>query len=248
MGTAAIDINLGCSGYVYGLAVAYSMVANSEVRKLLLLNGESITRSVSQRDKTTGLLFGDSGTATLLEKTANAGSSVFSLFSDGGRGQMIMAPAGGYRNPSSESTVVERRYQDGSIRSEEHTVMDGAGVFSFVISDVYKDIAEILARTKSDPSSIDYFVFHQANRFATEHLRKKLKISSDKVPYSLDEFGNTSGPSIPLTMVTRLASALRQRRLNLLLAGFGVGLSWGTAVLATDRVHVCDLVEVGEAS
>ncbi len=241
---AALDISLGCSGFVYGLFTAYSMLMNPGVKRVLLLNGETLSRSASQKDKTTGLLFGDSGTAVLIEKNDSFGASWFSLHSDGGRADLIMTPAGGFRNQSSALTVTERLFEDGSIRSDEHTVMNGAGIFAFMLADVYRDLLQIAEWSGIAHEKLDFFVLHQANRFAMEHMRKKLKIPSEKFPYSLDDFGNTSGPSIPLTLVTRLAESLRDKQSRFLLSGFGVGLSWGSVILDMGPITVCDLVEM----
>lgn len=245
---AALDVNLGCSGYVYGLFTAYSMLSNPGVGRVLLLNGETLSRSISQKDKATGLIFGDAGAATLVERRKGFGRSSFSLRSDGARAGLIIAPAGGYRRPSSPETLLQRRFEDGSIRSEEQTVMDGAGVFNFILTDVHQDLAGIMRQTGETPESIDYFVLHQANRFAMEHIRRKLRIPPDKVPYSLDEFGNTSGASIPITLVTRLQQTLRERTSRVLLSGYGVGLSWGSVVLELGPAHVCDLMEFDTAA
>lgn len=245
---AALDINLGCSGFVYGLFTAYSMLMNPGVARVLLLNGETLSRSVSQKDKATGLLFGDSGTATLIEKGDTFGPSWFSLHSDGGRADLVMTPAGGYRNPSSVSTVAEKTFEDGSIRSEEHTVMNGGGIFSFMLADVYQDTLQVSKSSGIAFEDIDHFVLHQANRFAMEHLRKKLKVPKDKFAYSLEEYGNTSGPSIPLTMAARLAGILEEQKSRFLISGFGVGLSWGSVILDIGPITICEPVEVDGAS
>jgi 3-oxoacyl-[acyl-carrier-protein] synthase III len=240
----AVDVPVGCSGFVYGLFTAYSMLNHPGVRRVLLVNGELLTRYASQRDKATGLLFGDSGTATIIERDHGSGRSWLSLHSDGSRRGVIMTPAGGLRNPSTEATRRERVFEDGSIRSDEHMVMDGAGVFAFILSDVYADLRQICEWSGVRPDQLDYLILHQANRFALEHVRRKLGIPPERVPYSLDEFGNTSGPSIPLTMVTRLSEVLRHGRHRVLCSGFGVGLSWGSIIQDLGPMTVCDLVEV----
>jgi 3-oxoacyl-[acyl-carrier-protein] synthase III len=244
----AFDINLGCSGYVYGLSVAFSLAANPGMRRVLLLNGETRTRAYSMNDRATGLLFGDAGTATLIEKQPAAGSSHFSMNSDGGRAELIMIKSGGYRNPSTAESLVEKVQPDGGMRSEEQGVMNGAGVFEFLIEEVPADIRRMISATNTTAEDFDYFVFHQANRFMNEHLRRKFKIPPEKMPYSLDRFGNTSGVSIPLTMAVELKNALRANSNRLFLCGFGVGLSWGSAMMTVPAITVPDLVEVGEAA
>ena len=210
---------------------------------MLLLNGETRTRAYSFRDKATGLLFGDAGSATLIESTHSAGKSFFSMNSDGSRADLIMIESEGYRHPTIADSLVGKLQPDGGFRSDEQGKMNGLGVFEFLISEVPSDLALILAKADQKSSDIDFFVLHQANRFMNEHLRKKMKIPSEKMPYSLDEFGNTSSVSIPLTMVTRIADDLRLGKFRLLLSGFGVGLSWGSAVVDLDSIHVSNLVE-----
>lgn len=244
-GTAAFDINLGCSGYVQGLMLAFSLVASGALRRVLLLNGETRTRAYSFRDKTTGMLFGDAGAATLVERRPGAGRSVFSTQSDGARAELIKIEAGGYRLPSSADSVVETRQADGGFRSAEQGVLDGPRIFEFLMDEVPKDVRGILNHTGRQVEDFDHFVFHQANRFMNEHLRRKLRLPAAKVPYSLDQFGNTSSVSIPLTLVTRLAASLRAATNRVLLCGFGVGLAWGSAVLDIGPIPVCDLVELG---
>lgn len=242
--TACFDVNLGCSGYVYGLWLAYSCCAQEPGRRVLLLNGATPSKAFSRKDKATGLLFGDAGAATLIERSPLMGRSYFRLSSDGDRSGHLIITHGGYRNPTTTEALIERSFPDGSLRSDEQGVMNGPGIFDFTIQEVPKDIRSVLAATGKTVNDFDCFLFHQANRFITDHIAKKLAIPPAKVPYSLQRFGNTSSVSIPITMVAELKQELATRQLELLLCGFGVGLSWGTAILRTDRIHVCDLVEL----
>lgn len=246
--TAAYDVNLGCSGYVYGLSMAYAWCCQPSVRRVLLLNGETRTRAYSFQDKGTGLLFGDAGAATLVERQPGAGESAFSLNSDGNRADCIIIKAGGYRNPSTPESLAPNAYADGSVRTDEQGTMNGPGVFEFMIEEVPKDVKFLLAETGQNVEAFDAFLFHQANRMINEHLRRKLRIPAEKMPYSLDEFGNTSSVSIPLTMVTKLPALLRAGTRRLFLCGFGVGLSWASATLGTRDVHVSELVEIGNSA
>lgn len=240
----AFDINLGCSGFVYGLNIAYSFAQQPTIRKVLLLNGETRTKVYSFKDKSTGLLFGDAGSVCLIEKDKSAGTSYFTNNSDGSRAHYINIKAGGYRNPSSPESIKEKTYNDGSIRTDEQGVMDGAGVFDFTIDEVPKDLINILCISDSNISNIDYYLLHQANKFITDHIAKKLGIPLDKIPYSLDKYGNTSSVSIPLTIVSELASKLRDSKKKLLLSGFGVGLSWGSAIIEVDNPYIGEIVEI----
>lgn len=241
--TMAYDVNLGCSGFVVGLNLAYSLLQQNSIKNVLLLNGETRTRVYSFRDRQTGFLFGDAGSACLLQKDVNYGRSFFRIDSDGAKADYIMIKYGGYRNPSTPESLIEKDQENGHFHSDEQAYMDGAGVFEFVITEVPKHIKSVLQKAGQEVENIDYFVFHQANKFMNEHLNRKLKLPANRVPFSLDRFGNTSSVSIPLTMVTELGGKLAGRT-KLLVSGFGVGLSLGSAVLELNDPYISKLVEV----
>ena len=242
--TMAFDMVLGCSGFVHGLAVVYGLMQQSGIRRALLLDGETRSKAYSQKDRKTAFLFGDAGVAALIDRNEKFGASCFSLNADGSRQDLIKAPAGGYRMPSSPETVVEKVMDDeGNIRTLEHGQMNGPDVFNFVIREIPRDIKRIYEFAQVGQEQIDYFVFHQANSYMNGYLSKKLRLDPEKVPMSIEKFGNTSSVSIPLTIATGLAGNLAGRR-KLLLAGFGAGLSWGTAVLDLVDCRISDLVEV----
>jgi 3-oxoacyl-[acyl-carrier-protein] synthase-3 len=239
--TLSFDLPLGCSGFVYGLSVAFNLCQQPHINQLLLLDGESKKRL--KTDKAGSLLFGDGGTATLIRKTDRRNPTYLSLLSDGSRWQALHTPAGGYRNPTSLETLKMKKREDGSIKSDEHGTMDGAAVFEFTITDVPRDIKNTVKLAQTTFDDIDYFVFHQANKFMTDHFCKKLKIPLDRVPYSLHKFGNTASFSIPLTIVSELKHQLNGTK-KLLMSGFGIGLSWGTVVTEVDNCTICELLEI----
>ena len=242
--TITFDINLGCSAFLYGLTVAYSMIMAGNIRKALILDGETRSKVYSQKDRKTGFLFGDGGVAALIERGERFGKSWFSLNSDGSRESLIKIPAGGYRKMSSFETLTEKVVDEhGNIRSEEQGYMNGADVFSFVIREVPRDFLRLLEYSGSDISSIDYFIFHQANSYINGFLAKKLKLPEDKIPTTIEKYGNTSSVSIPLTIVSELKNKLSTHK-RLLLSGFGVGLTWGTAVLDVEDCYIGEIVEV----
>jgi 3-oxoacyl-[acyl-carrier-protein] synthase-3 len=242
--TAAFDINLGCSGFVYGLSIAYAYCSSQSVNRVLLLNGETRTRVVSPRDKSTGLIFGDAGSATLIEKNTCSEEQVFSLNSDGGRYEYIIIPAGGYRKMASPESLKEVAFADGSVRSQENAVMNGPSLAKYFLHEIPLDIKRVLAAAKIAIDDCDYILLHQASLFINERLQWHFKIPVERCPYSMREFGNTSSVSIPLTMVSQLAGPLGVGKNRVLMSGFGVGLSWATAHLVMDRIKVCDLVEI----
>ena len=242
--TIAFDINLGCSAFLYGLVIAYSMISSGAVGKALILDGETRSKVYSLKDRKTGFLFGDGGVAALVEKRDIFQKSWFSLNSDGSRESLIKIPAGGYRRMSSCETVTEKVIDDyGNVRSEEQGYMNGADVFNFVIREVPRDFNRVLEFSGLGLNTIDYFVFHQANSYINGFLAKKLKLPLDKLPSTIEKYGNTSSVSIPLTIVSELRGKLSGHK-RLLLSGFGVGLTWGTALIDVEDCFITEMVEV----
>ena len=240
---AAFDVNLGCSGYVYGLSIAFSFASQIGINRILLLAGETSSKIVSSQDRATTLLFGDAGTATLIEKRANSGKSFFSLNTDGAGQDVIKIKAGGYRFPSNFETQTAKEYKDGSIRNDEQVFMNGAEVFNFTINDVYHDIQNVLTFSNNRLRDVDYIIFHQANKFIIKYLAKKLNFPIERTPLSLKKFGNTNCATIPLTIVTEMQGKLSSTPQKIIMSGFGVGLSWATALLEMADCHIADLIE-----
>lgn len=242
--TIAFDINLGCSAFIYGLSVVFSMVSSGNIRKALILDGETRSKVYSPKDRRTAFLFGDGGVAALVEKSDKFGESFFSLNSDGSRGDLIKIDGGGYRHPSSIETLQEKVVDEyGNIRSDEQGYMKGADVFNFVIVEIPKDIKNLLAYTNVNAGDLDYYVFHQANNFINSYLAKKLKLDISKIPSTIHKYGNTSSVSVPLTIVDALKDKMGGNK-NLLLSAFGVGMTWATAIVPFNDLHISDLVEV----
>lgn len=242
--TAAFDINLGCSGYVYGLSVAASMMATGAFTKALVLAGDISSVGITPRDKSTWPLFGDAGTATALEYDETS-KSYFTLHSDGKGKDAIIIPDGGLRSPVNENSFTETEVEPGIVRHRRNLWLNGLDVFNFSIREVPPNITALMNFAGVTPEEIDYFIFHQANKLMIETIRKKLKLPPEKVPYSLDDFGNTSSASIPLTIAARLADASQHPR-KWILSGFGVGLSWASACIDTTKI-VCPEIQYLES-
>ena len=238
-----LDISLGCSGWVYGMSVAASLMQNGGIRKGLLMAGDTILKLCSENDKSTYPLFGDAGTCTALEFDEAASSMTFAMHTDGSGSKAIIVEAGGTRQPETPESFQQQEYSDGIVRNPLQIAMDGMSVFTFGISKAPKVVNEVLDATGESREKIDLYTFHQANLFMNEKIRKKLKLEESQVPYSMDEFGNTSCASIPLTLVTRCADKLRNNRLKHVGCGFGVGLSWGAVRYDTDHIVVPQLIE-----
>ena len=223
----AFDINLGCSAYVYGLWQAATMISTQNINRVLLLVGDTSNFGINQNDSATAMIFGDGGTATALEKAEGKDFKYF-LKTKGSGYQAIMVPSGHARSRS--KTNVDA--------SEYELSMSGAEVFSFTITDVPKAINNFMSEYSIDRNDVDMFVFHQANLFILKNLVRKINIPMEKVPVSIERFGNTSGESIPLTLVDTLGSEQSDETVKLFLCGYGVGLSYGGIYLEMKK-SVC---------
>lgn len=226
--TIAFDINLGCSGYPFGIHVLGSMIAAGAIKKGLVLVGD---RCATLNDP----LFSDAGTATALEFDANAAPMYFDLNSDGSGYKAIMLPVGGHREPFGPQHVHPTRDEDGTLHWPADLILDGPAVLSFSTQRIPPSVREALEYAGMTTDDIDYFIFHQANRMINETIRKKLGLVPEKVPTTLHDFGNTSGASLPVTMTARIAATLANGRHRVLLGGFGIGLSWGICILDIDN-------------
>ena len=238
--TMCFDISLGCSGYLFALSAAFAYASMDGVRRVLLLDGETFSKIVNRRDKVDWPLYGDAGTATLVEK-GDFGDSTFILNTDGS-GENALKIHSGMRNPITPESCIEREQEDGNIRSDLEVYMDGMDVFNFAISKVPKSVKQLLKETDRTIEDVDYLVFHQANRFMMDFFVKKLKISPDRVPYCIHKYGNTSSASVPLTISSELSGCLNGEK-TLLMSGFGAGLSWGSAILSMKDCKVSPVID-----
>lgn len=241
----ALDISLGCSGWVYGMSVISSMLSLAGGGgKALLLCGDTILKFCSRKDKSTYPLFGDAGSATALEYREGTSPIVFGMNTDGNGYKAIFIRDGGYRHPVRPESFEEREKGEGIVSNDLSLELDGMDVFAFGINKAPESVNGLTEHFSIDRESVDYFIFHQANMFMNEKIRKKLKLPPEKVPYSMDEFGNTSCASIPLTMVSRIGGDLEKRSLSHIACGFGVGLSWGSVFFHTDGIVCPSLIEL----
>jgi len=239
--TIAFDVNMTCSGYLYGLFLAYSLANNDNIKNVLLLVGETLSKITSPKDYSTGLLLGDGGSATLVTKDDKYGESFISLNTDGSNSEAVKIPGGGFRNMSSVETITPKLFEDGSERNDEQIRMDGMEVFSFAVSVIPKDVKSLLNFAGKEVEGINKFVFHQANKFMMNVIAKKLKVDTSNMLYSIEKYGNTSGVSIPLTIADQ--KSLIDNNDVLLLNAIGAGFSWGTMYL---KLVDCTILEVNE--
>lgn len=229
------DINLACSGFVYGIHTVMSMLNSSNKKTALLITGDTTTKTISPYDKTMMLLFGDSGTATIIQKTNQENMVYTALRTDGDRFKAIIAPSGAYRNRNGLMKRVE--WSDGIVRSDYDTHMKGMDVFGFSISDVPQLMKEMLESLNTTPESYDVFALHQPNMYMLKKIAHKIKIPNEKLLVSIDRFGNNSSSSIPLVLSDHFGNSTG-KSLRTFMCGFGAGLSWGCAdiTLNTDII------------
>lgn len=229
---AAFDINLGCTSFPYALSVVHSMIVAGVATKALLLTAEALTTVIHPLDRGLVPLHGDGAVATLVEVSRGDGGIVGFFLGTEGRGyHHLIIPASGARTPRSEATRKEVRDESGIVRTQEHLHMDGAAIFHFSVYKVPDVIREALARFGLTVGDLDLVVLHQANKTMVQQIYRALEVPPEKQFFFMEKVGNLSGPSTPAV----LAEAWRQGRIapgsRTLLAAFGVGLSWGVAVI-----------------
>lgn len=240
--TMAFDVPLGCSGFVYGLGIVGNIVSNGFIKKALLLVGNTQSTYASPKDKSTALLFGDAGSAIALEYNPNAESIKCHYQTDGSGYENLIVPDGGCRHPFNEHSLLYEEFDEGIQRTRLHEKMDGSAVFSFAFFNVPKSLKALMKEYGIINDDVDYLLLHQANKFMCDGIRKKMKIEEKKTPFNIQHFGNTSGTSIPLLMVTELRDVLQTKKLHHLGCGFGVGLSLGSVFFCTDHIVVPELI------
>jgi len=222
-----IDLPLGCSGYLYGLIQSFSLI-NSNLKKILLLVGETNSKIVSSKDKTTKMVFGDGGSATLIENLGiEEEDIIFDYGSDGSGFKDIMINGGGTKNPFSSESLNMISFGPGILKNDVNIAMNGLEVMNFAINKVPESINKCTSTI--DASSIDRYYLHQANKFMLNYISKKAKIDKNKVPFNAEEIGNTGPASIPIAIASDIQNNFQPNKS--ILCGFGVGLSWATGYL-----------------
>lgn len=232
-GAGAVDINLGCSGFVYGLSLAKGLIESGSAKCVLLLTADTYSKYIHPLDKSVRTLFGDGATASIICLNEAGGASIgpFVFGSDGSGGKNLIVEAGGFRSPRNEDSAQEFTDSSGNIRSLENLYMDGAEVLTFSLQEVPKAIHSLLKKMEFSKEEVDHFVLHQANKFMLEALRKKLGVPPEKLPILMERCGNTVSSTIPLALIAMRESGKLKAGEKVVLAGFGVGYSWATCFL-----------------
>lgn len=228
----ALDINLGCSGFVYGLSLAAGLIASGASRGVLLVTADTYSKYIHPRDKSVRTLFGDGAAATLVVPD-DQGSAIgpFVFGTDGSGAGSLIVEAGAFRLPATAETGKEETDRSGNVRSRNHLYMDGGAVLNFTLQVVPPTFAELLDRAELTPRDVDHVVMHQANRFMLDKLQRKLGLSDNQVPRNFENAGNTVSSTIPFVLAGLDAEGRLRPGTKTMLIGFGVGLSWAGALL-----------------
>jgi 3-oxoacyl-[acyl-carrier-protein] synthase-3 len=231
--SGALDINLGCSGYVYGLSLAKGLIETGVARCVLLITADTYSKYIHPMDKSVRTLFGDAATATAIVALEAADEAIgpFVFGTDGSGAKDLIVEAGMYRLPRSKDTSLELADNSGNVRSRENLYMDGAKVMAFSLKEVPLAADALLRKANKSKEEIDFFVLHQANKFMLEALRKKLKLSEANFPIMVEDCGNTVSSTIPITLFKLQANGRLISGHQLMLIGFGVGYSWAACLL-----------------
>ena len=222
-----IDINQGCAGFVIGLIQAYMLLEQEAIKKVILMNADVLSRKVSKRDRNSNPLVGDAACITTVEKS-NDPATINAVINMNGKGAYaLQIPAGGFKIPCSHDTAEMKEDDNGNFRALDNLVMKGDEVFNFVQTEVPPMIDELLNISGKKPDDIDYWLFHQPNKFMLNKLADKIGIPHGKMPSNIVEnFGNASGATIPTNISFNLGEAACSQTFNVCFAGFGVGLTW----------------------
>lgn len=223
----ALDFNLGCSGYIYGLSIAKGLIAGNIAKNILLITSETYSKFIHNRDKSNKTIFGDAAAATLISIDGFAEILDFELGTDGSGFENLIVKNGATKNPNLNGVDIMDEF--GNIRNDNNLFMDGPAIFNFTSNSVPPLINKILKKHNMRNDDINMFIFHQANKFLLNHLRKKIGIPEEKFYIYLEECGNTVSSTIPIA----LKESLHTQHItgNILLAGFGVGHSWGSCII-----------------
>ncbi len=239
-----VDINQGCAGFLMGLQQAFMLADQESINKVLLINADILSKKVSKKDRNSYPLSGDAASITIVEKDSKSSEIFGNIKFDGTNWDALLIPAGGMRTPHSDATAILEDDGKGNIRSKDHLVMKGDAVFNFVQTEVPPMVNSLLSYANVAISSIDYFMFHQPNKFMLQKLADKMKVVYERMPNNVVEnFGNASGVTIPTAITYNLGEKLCTSEYLICLAGFGVGLTWSSMILKIGKLDFCEMID-----
>ena len=239
-----MDINQGCAGFELGLIQAFMMLEQPSINKVVLMNADVLSSKVSDQDRNSKPLIGDAASITIVEKCEDEDPIQANIKMDGTGAMVLNIPAGGFRMPSTPETAVMEQDAAGNFRSKDNLVMQGDEVFNFVQREVPPMIEHLFEQSNVDRNDVDWYLFHQPNKFMLHKLADKLGIPHEKMPANIVEnFGNASGVTVPTCISYNLGDQLVKGKMKLCLAGFGVGLTWSSIMMEIGNLMFNQIIE-----
>lgn len=239
-----LDINQGCAGYLVGLMQAFDLLEHDSVKKVVLLNGDVLSRRTSKQDRNSYPLIGDAASVTIVERDSRDTAVYANIKMDGSGSKALIIPAGGIKMPATAETGKLEMDEAGNYRSLDNLRMNGEAVFNFVITEVPPLVDSLLEEAEFSKDKVDYFMFHQPNRFMLQKLADKMDVPHEKLPSNIVEnFGNSSGATIPTNITFNLGEKLLEDSYKICLAGFGVGLTWASMLMEIGELEFCNIIE-----
>lgn len=240
-----MDIVQGCAGYILGLIQTFLLLDQPYFNKIVLMNADILSRKISRYDRQISPMAGDACSITIIENSDDDTQIICNFNVDGSKGMSVHIPAGGWREPSSDDTAKLYEDKDGNRRSRNDMVEKGSDIFTMIQLNVPQMIEHIMELSGITKDEIDFFMVHQPNRFMIQKLARRIGVPREKMPNNIVEnYGNSSGVTIPVNIVENLGSTLIHEKRKLLLAGFGVGLSWGSTILDVGLLDFCERMEI----
>lgn len=239
-----MDINQGCAGFELGLIQAFLLLEQPAVKKVVLMNADVLSPKVSDQDRNSKPLIGDAAAITIVEKCEEENTIYANIKMDGTGAMVLNIPAGGFRMPSTPETAVMEQDAAGNFRSKNNLVMQGDDVFNFVQREVPPMIEHLYEQSGVDRNEVDWYMFHQPNKFMLHKLADKLGIPHEKMPANIVEnFGNASGVTVPTCISYNLGDQLVNGEMQLCMAGFGVGLTWSSIMMKVGNLSCNKIIE-----
>lgn len=243
--TLCLDINQGCAGFIVGIMLGFSLLNNPDCKAVVLINADTLSRKCSPQDRNIFPMVGDAAAITILKRTDDPAITWARMNMDGSRADALKIPAGGLRLPSGPDTCAVHDCGDGNRRALDHFYMEGSQVLNFVMSEVPVLIDQLLEDSGVAKDEIEFFLFHQPNKFMLQKLASQAGLPKDRTFANIvEEFGNASSATIPTNICHNLRDVVTNRSVKAMLAGFGVGLSWGGMVLNLGQLDFCELHEM----
>lgn len=238
-----IDINQGCAGFLIGLMQSLLLLDQPGIEKVALVNVDVLSRKTSKKDRNSFPLVGDAASITIVEKSEEVYPIFMNMMMDGSRSDALKIEAGGMFLPSSQESAMLKDIGDGNLRSKDNLRMDGTAIFNFVMTEVGDYLSDLFDYSSINKNSLDYFLFHQPNKFMLEKLADKIEVPREKMPSNVVEnYGNSSGVTIPLNICHNLKESILSMDHQVCLSGFGSGLTYAGAILNIGNFEFCDII------